>query len=113
MAGRIALRMDEVAEELNISDRQVERLAYQGDLPLAYVRGTPRIPAALPPFERSDLPDDGDIVDINEAARLLSVSSRTVRRLISDGDLKAIKFGPRKTRLKVGDLQRLLGVPVR
>lgn len=42
------------------------------------------------------LHDSIDALDIKSAARRISVSSRTVNRLITTGELKSIKLGRRR-----------------
>ena len=49
-------------------------------------------------------PELSDILTPAEAARVLRVSPRHVRRLIGRGELPAAKFGPRTFRIRRGDL---------
>jgi excisionase family DNA binding protein len=50
--------------------------------------------------------DERIAVDINEAAKRLSLSARTVATLVSRGDLPSFKIG-RARRIRVRDLERL------
>ncbi|NKV30735.1 helix-turn-helix domain-containing protein [Rhodococcus hoagii] len=43
-----------------------------------------------------------------EAAEILSVSTRTVRRYISAGKLKAYRVGPRVIRVDLSELDRVM-----
>lgn len=45
---------------------------------------------------------------LEAAAARLSVSRTTVRRMIADGTLPAVKFGPRSLRVKAVDLERFI-----
>lgn len=61
--------------------------------------------------QRPDVPDpqvlgDGRLVGYREAARLLSVSERTVRRMCADGRLRPIPVGRRRL-LVVAELKGL------
>ena len=51
------------------------------------------------------------LVTLDEAARLLSVSARTVRRMIDDGRLEAVRPTPDAPRLRYADLVKEFGVP--
>ena len=48
------------------------------------------------------------LVSINQAARLVDVSPRTIRRRIADGSLNAYRFGPRVIRVDLDDVESLL-----
>ena len=48
------------------------------------------------------------LVSIDQAARLVDVSSRTIRRRIADGSLTGYRFGPRIIRVDVAELEALL-----
>lgn len=45
---------------------------------------------------------------IADAAALYGVSTKTIRRRIADGSLKAHRFGPRLIRIDMAELERLL-----
>lgn len=45
-----------------------------------------------------------DLISIDEAAAHLGVSTKTVRRRISDGTLKAVRIGPRLIRIDAASL---------
>lgn len=47
-------------------------------------------------------------VSLDEAAEMLSVSTRTIRRRISDGTIPAYKLGKRPIRIRVEDLEAAL-----
>ena len=47
-----------------------------------------------------------------EAAKLLAVSRRSLRRFELNGRLQAVKLNPRITRYRLGDVLRLLGKEV-
>jgi excisionase family DNA binding protein len=51
------------------------------------------------------------LISIDVAAQELGISRRTVRRLISSGELPAYKVGPGSLRIKVADLDKVM-VPV-
>lgn len=44
------------------------------------------------------------LISIDEAAAHLGVSAKTVRRMISRGDLKAVRIGPRLIRIDAASL---------
>ena len=46
-------------------------------------------------------------VGIAEAAEILGISTRTIRRRIADGSLPAYRVGPQLIRLDLNDVQRL------
>lgn len=48
------------------------------------------------------------LIGIQEAADLLSVDPRTIRRRIADGTLSAVRIGPRLIRLRVAEVEALL-----
>lgn len=47
------------------------------------------------------------LVDYDEAAELLDVSRNTVRRLVSTGKIKPVKFGRHAVRLRLADVERI------
>jgi excisionase family DNA binding protein len=51
--------------------------------------------------------DAPEFVKVKEAARLLGVSRNTVARLIASGKLRAVKLGPRQTRIPVASIAAL------
>ncbi|MBM2811437.1 MAG: DNA-binding protein [Chloroflexi bacterium] len=55
---------------------------------------------------------DVEFLTVAEAAGTLKVSISTIRRWIDQGDLPAYRLGPRRVRLKVSDLARLIS-PIR
>ena len=48
------------------------------------------------------------LVSLAEAAEILSVSTKTVRRYIAAGDLDAVRLGRRTIRIKAESLDRLI-----
>lgn len=48
------------------------------------------------------------LVSLPEAAEILAVSTKTVRRYIAAGDLDAVRLGRRTIRNKVDSLDRLI-----
>ena len=48
------------------------------------------------------------LVSINQAARLVDVSSRTIRRRIADGSITGYRFGPRIVRVDLDEVDSLL-----
>lgn len=52
-------------------------------------------------------PMSGTVYSIKEAAELLTVSTRTVQRLIKSGDLEAFRIGGRP-RIPAGSIAKLL-----
>jgi excisionase family DNA binding protein len=48
------------------------------------------------------------LVTINDAADALAVSTRTVRRYISEGQLEAVRLGRKTLRIKVDSLERFI-----
>lgn len=48
------------------------------------------------------------LVSITATAQILSVSARTVRRLIAAGDLDAVRVGRRTIRVKTESIDRLI-----
>lgn len=48
------------------------------------------------------------LVSLNDAADALAVSTRTVRRYISDGQLEAVRLGRRTLRIKVDSIERFI-----
>jgi excisionase family DNA binding protein len=48
------------------------------------------------------------LVSIDQAARLVDVSSRTIRRRIADGSLAGYRFGPRVIRVDLDEVESLL-----
>lgn len=45
------------------------------------------------------------LISLAEAARLLDVSTDTVRRMIARGELQAVRVGLRKIKLRVTDVE--------
>ena len=48
------------------------------------------------------------LVSLPEAAKILAVSAKTVRRYIAAGDLDAVRLGRRTIRIKTESLDRLI-----
>lgn len=48
------------------------------------------------------------LVSIAEAAEILGVSTKTVRRFIASGDLEAVRLARRKIRIKIDSLDRFI-----
>ena len=48
------------------------------------------------------------LVSLAEAAEILSVSTKTVRRYIAAGDLEAVRLGRRTIRVRLDSLDRLI-----
>ena len=48
------------------------------------------------------------LVSIGDAADALAVSTRTVRRYISDGQLEAVRLGRKTLRIKVDSIERFI-----
>jgi excisionase family DNA binding protein len=48
-----------------------------------------------------------EYVPVREAARLLGVGRNTIRKMIRDGTVKAIRLGPRQTRISVASIEAL------
>ena len=46
-------------------------------------------------------------LSLNEAGSYVGVSSRTIRRWIAEGRLRAVRFGPRTMRVHLQDLEAL------
>lgn len=46
-------------------------------------------------------------VDAGTAAKMLSISKRSLWRMVSVGQLQRIRFGPKMIRFRVDDLNRL------
>lgn len=51
------------------------------------------------------------LITLDDAAEMLAVNTRTIRRYVSSGDLPAFRLGPRHIRVKHDDVLALL-VPV-
>nr|WP_238555696.1 helix-turn-helix domain-containing protein [Gordonia amicalis] len=51
------------------------------------------------------------MLSLSQAATLLGVSTRTIRRWIAAGELPAARIGPKLLRIRVEDLERL-GTPI-
>jgi len=49
------------------------------------------------------------LVTLRDAADALAISTRTVRRYISDGQLDAVRLGRKTLRVKVDSIERLIG----
>ncbi len=52
------------------------------------------------------------LLTLAEAAEVLRVSAKTVRRRIEGGDLPAVRLGPRTLRVREDDLQRYIATRV-
>jgi excisionase family DNA binding protein len=48
------------------------------------------------------------LVSLNDAAEALAVSTRTVRRYISDGQLEGVRLGRKTLRIKVDSVERFI-----
>jgi excisionase family DNA binding protein len=53
-------------------------------------------------------PESLRLVDTREAARLLSVSPRTLWNLRARGELRCVRLGARKLRYRLSDIRRLI-----
>lgn len=60
----------------------------------------------------SGLTGEDQLVRPKEAAELLAVSRRSLRRFELNGRLRAVKLNPRVTRYRLGDVLRLAGKEV-
>lgn len=49
----------------------------------------------------------GNLLSIEDVAQILACSTKSVRRLISRGDLPAYRYGPRLIRIDPRDLDKL------
>lgn len=58
---------------------------------------------AVPHTQRTDT----EWISLREAARIYAVSTSTLRRRISSGDLPAVKLGYKLIRVRVEDLDKL------
>lgn len=47
-------------------------------------------------------------ISINEAAEVCGVDRQTIRRLIADGELPAMRIGKRLIRIDAADLERIV-----
>ena len=61
---------------------------------------------------RTGLTDGDQLLRPTEAAALLSLSRRTLRRYEINGQLRPVKLNQRVTRYRLADLLRLLGKEV-
>ena len=48
------------------------------------------------------------LVTLNDAADVLAVSTRTVRRYIADGQLEAVRLGRKTLRIKADSIDRFI-----
>jgi len=48
------------------------------------------------------------LVTLRDAADALAISTRTVRRYVSDGQLDAVRLGRKTLRIKVDSIERLI-----
>lgn len=48
------------------------------------------------------------MISIAETAEMLGICTKTVRRYIADGRLKAVRLGPRLIRVDAGSIQALM-----
>lgn len=48
------------------------------------------------------------LVSLNDAAEILAVSTKTVRRYISEGHLDAVRLGHKTLRVRVDSIERLI-----
>jgi len=48
------------------------------------------------------------LVTMRDAADALAISTRTVRRYVSDGQLDAVRLGRKTLRIKVDSIERLM-----
>jgi len=48
------------------------------------------------------------LVTLRDAADALAISTRTVRRYVSDGQLDAVRLGRKTLRIKVDSIERLM-----
>ncbi|HET7385585.1 MAG TPA: helix-turn-helix domain-containing protein [Nocardioidaceae bacterium] len=51
------------------------------------------------------------VISLTEAAEILGVSTKTVRRYIAAGELDAVRLGRRTIRIKTESLDRLIDAP--
>lgn len=117
-AERLLLSAEEAADLLNISRRYLYNLLRTGELESVKIGHLRRIPrTALDTYVDSlrshtsrpgGDPDSSAYLTLEQAAELLSTSTRTLRRCIADGDLPAYKFGTRAVRVKATDLEGVL-----
>jgi excisionase family DNA binding protein len=49
------------------------------------------------------------LVSLTEAAEILGLSTKTIRRYIAAGDLDAVRLGRRVIRIKAESIERLIG----
>ena len=61
-----------------------------------------------PPREYSAAGGNDSLLTLSEAAGLLQVSTRTLRRWIASGDLRCIRLGTRTIRLRRQDLDHFV-----
>lgn len=54
----------------------------------------------------NEVPTDGRPLTLRQAATWLQLSELTVRRMVSRGDLRAYKVGPRAIRIDLADLKK-------
>lgn len=57
---------------------------------------------------KRNVPMTKRLLTIEEAADYTALSTRTIRRRISAGDLPAVRVGPRSIRVRHDDLEQLL-----
>lgn len=76
---------------------------------MANLRSNPSAPAVSGPNRRARRhPVQPAYVGIYDAATYLDVTPKTVRRLITRGELRAYRLGKRRIKLKTADLDALL-----
>jgi excisionase family DNA binding protein len=109
---RLVYSVDEVAEQVGLSSKQVLRLVGNGTITPTYVRGCLRISRdqldRLAETRTVDTDPSDDLVRVGEAAEMLGVSPRTAWRMVKAGDLPTVKLGPRATRVRVSDVRSLV-----
>ena len=54
--------------------------------------------------------DDKRLTTVPQAAKLMGVNPRTIRRRIDDGTITGYRFGPRLIRVDMAEIETKLGV---
>ena len=54
------------------------------------------------------MPGDERLLSVRQAARVLAVSTKTLRTWVKEGKLIAVKISPRTTRVAASELERLI-----
>lgn len=56
---------------------------------------------------------DDEFLTVDEVAALLKLNAQTIRNTIDRGDLPAVRFGPRRIRIRRVDLDEFMGASVK